>query len=62
MLAESLNQLAAPIRNEFLEMYSSPMVGLPDREEGTTILQNAMYLLVTFIVIWELQQYYQYNA
>jgi len=47
MLAESLNQLAVPIRNEFLEMYSSPMVGLPDREEGTTILQNAMYLLVT---------------
>jgi hypothetical protein len=35
-----------PIRNEFLEMYNSPMAGLLDREEGTTIPQNAMYLLV----------------
>jgi hypothetical protein len=45
MPSGSLNQLDEPIRNEFLEMYSSPMVGLPDRE-GTTILQNAMYLQV----------------
>lgn len=46
MLAESLHQFAAPIRNEFLQIYSSPTVGLPDREEGITVLQDFIMCLL----------------